>query len=138
MEEHFRDALPESERCGCKIVFRSGHPTSLHSLRLCGAEEASKIIILSDFSRPALESDAQNIRCGVVLDEMMSARYGRAGGPNVVLQLHSRKSAATSAWSSTSRIIAVPTGKGRVILSYYLCLVFPNQPKSDLYLSHPS
>ena len=73
LESFYREAVPVSDRCGCQIVFRQGSPIDPGALRMVGIVDARSIIITGDYSRSVEDSDAQVLRCAVLVDEAVAA-----------------------------------------------------------------
>jgi len=67
MDEELRLALPVSDRNGSKIVTRTGIPTESDDLRMCSANMARSIILLSPAGLPPFEADAFVLHRAIVL-----------------------------------------------------------------------
>jgi len=73
METLFREALPMDARCRSQIVFRQGSPLDPSALKMVGVTDARAVILSGDYSRSVEDSDAQVLRCAVLIDEMTAA-----------------------------------------------------------------
>lgn len=91
-------------------------PLDPAALNMVAATRARAVIVSNDFSRPAVEGDAQCLRAAVLLDEMCQAAYGHGSwvdghGPVVVVQV---RGARWWWWWCRCRVRSGGGGEGRV------------------------
>lgn len=103
MESIFDGALPESQRAGCRLVFRKGSPLDPLALDMVSVATAKMVIISGDYSARCRESDAQVLRSAILVDELLQETMGTrevgaewgvaecAGGIKVVAELQTRE-----------------------------------------------
>ena len=94
MESLFDRALPESERAGCRLVFRKGSPLDPTALDIVSVETAKTVIISGDYSARCRESDAQVLRSAILVDEMLQSALqsgNRRGNPMIVIEMQTRE-----------------------------------------------
>lgn len=130
LETIFRESLPLEARLGSEIVFRQGSPLDPGALNLVGITDARAVVISGDYSRPSEDSDAQVLRCAVLVDEM-SAAAGKewaeapstwedfndtastatcsSRGPWVVAEVQGLNAPALLNYACTDRVIPVPS-----------------------------
>ncbi|KAL4421222.1 hypothetical protein ABPG75_010513 [Micractinium tetrahymenae] len=111
MEQLFREVVPESQRLGTKFVFRQGSPMDPSMLCMVGVADAQRIIICSDYSRTAMEADAQVLRVSVLLDEMLGRERPGQAAPVVVAQVKTDDAMPLLNFVNRGRIIPVPTNR---------------------------
>lgn len=133
METLFRETLPMEARCGSQIVFRQGSPLDPGALQMVGATDARAIILSGDYSRSVEDSDAQVLRCAVLIDEMTAAAgkewiddasipsastssssshsFGTTNGmgPWVIAEVQGTNVTALLQYACTARVIPVPS-----------------------------
>jgi len=73
MEALCLSAIPRSMRHGTYIQFRRGSMLRPKDIERVAAAQAATVLVMSDYSRPPREADAQTLRCAVLLDEIVAA-----------------------------------------------------------------
>ncbi len=113
MESIFDGAMPESERAGCRLVFRKGSPLDPLALDVVSVATARTVIISGDYSARCRESDAQVLRSAILVDELLQERVdgdtARADGIKVVVELQTREGLDLCNDSCSSLVRPVPT-----------------------------
>ncbi|KAK9810370.1 hypothetical protein WJX72_009592 [[Myrmecia] bisecta] len=113
MEATFRRIIPDPQRFGTSFVFRQGSPLVPDDLRMVAASAAAATIVVSDSSRSSRESDAQSLRCAVLLDELDFPGYGvpdpRIG--HIIVELKTSSAVQLLTYAASARILGLPTAQ---------------------------
>jgi hypothetical protein len=120
MECIFENALPYSQRAGCRLVFRQGSPLDPNALDIVSVASASTIIVSGDYSVRCRESDAQVLRSAILVDEMLASRGRGFGvskggdavcGVKVVVEVQTPEGGELIADTCSALVRPVPTTK---------------------------
>lgn len=122
MESMYREAVPIEKRYGSQLVFRQGSPLDPAALRLVSAHRARAVVIMGDYSRPVRESDAQVLRCAVLLDELAAAEglpsndisqksfvFHKLPSPIVIADVQGSSTPDLISYACSDRVIPVKT-----------------------------
>lgn len=119
MESMYREAVPMERRYGSQLVFRQGSPLDPAALRLVSAHRARSVVIMGDYSRPVRESDAQVLRCAVLLDELAAAEgntdestsfvFHELPSPIVIADVQGSSTPDLISYACSDRVIPVRT-----------------------------
>ena len=128
MEHLYQQLIPENRRFGSNIVFRKGDALQVENLRDVSIHTSKAVIVLSDYSRDPLQSDAYGTRVAVMIDEMSNQQscYGSSlsldvdkipslgasdanSSPYVVMQCRTRNALQTIYYSCSPRVLPMPT-----------------------------